>query len=319
MSFPELKKKLKDNKIILWAYTNFLKFLFSLDPLLPMLVPIKLYYFISTSKRLDLNNPEGFNEKIQWLKVYYRDPLYIKCADKYSVREYVKQQGCEEILNELYGVYCNVEEINFEELPNKFALKTTHGCGTNIICDDKTKLDIEGTKAKVRKWMKKTIGVSTGEKHYSYIKPRIIIEKYIGNNDGTLPLDYKIYCFNGKPYCICVYSDRDKVTLRTKRSFFDFDWKPLNITTEAYYTDPKRFEKPCTLTKMKEVAEKLSKPFPFVRVDLYEYKGKVIFGELTFTPTGGLGKSFTDEANLMFGKMLKLPEKSKTRKYINVM
>jgi len=150
MSFSILKINLKENKIILKAYTYFLKFLFSLDPLLPMSAPIKLYYFISTSKRLDLNNPEGFNEKIQWLKVYYRDPLYVKCADKYSVRDYVKQQGCEEILNELYRVYENVEEINFEELPNRFALKTTHGSGTNIICDDKTKLDIEVTKAKVK-------------------------------------------------------------------------------------------------------------------------------------------------------------------------
>jgi hypothetical protein len=267
------------------------------------------------SKRLDLNNPEGFNEKIQWLKVYYRDPLYVECADKYSVREYVKKQGCMEILNELYGVYERVEEIDFKGLPNRFALKTTHGCGTNIICDDKTKLDIESTKTRVRKWMKKSAGESTGEKHYKYIKPRIVIEKYIGNDDGTLPLDYKIYCFNGKPYCVCVYSDRDKITLKTNRAFFNSHWEPLNITTKAYYTDPERFKKPCTLSKMKKVAEKLSKPFPFVRVDLYEYKGRVIFGELTFTPTGGLGKSFTEEANLMFGKMLELPEKSKTRKY----
>lgn len=239
MRYDDLKQKLK-NRFILNIYSNFFKFLFSLDPVLPMSIPIKLYYLISTGKKLDLKNPKLFNEKIQWLKVYYRNPLYVKCADKYSVREYVSSQSYSEILNELYGVYDNIDDVNFNELPNKFVLKATHGCATNIICDDKSKLDIPLTKKKVSKWMKQTTGLSTGEMHYKYIKPRIIIERYIGNDDGTLPIDYKIFCFNGKPKFVCVYSDRDRETLSTKRAFFVFNWEPLNITTKAFYTDRSR-------------------------------------------------------------------------------
>ncbi len=297
-------------------YQLFFKGLYSLEPLIPMSIPIQLQYTISMGKRLELDNPKGLNEKIQWLKIYYRDPLYVVCADKYSVRDYVKSQGYEEILNELYSVFESSSEVNFGNLPDKFALKATHGCGTNIICEDKQALNTEKSKKKIAKWMKQTTGTTTGEKHYKFIKPRIIVERYIGNDDGTLPLDYKIYCFNGKPYCICVYSDRDKITLRTKRAYFDFDWRPLNIVTKDFYTDPKRFSRPSSLDKMYEVAQALSKPFPFVRVDLYEYNERVIFGEMTFTPTGGLGKAFTKEANLLFGELLKLPEKSSSKKYI---
>lgn len=316
MKFEEFKQILKKNDLSLNAYNIFFKILYSLDPLIPMRIPIKLQYNISMGKKLDLGNPDGLNEKIQWLKVYYRDPLYVKCADKYSVRDFVKEQEYGGILNELYGAYEDVNEINFNDLPDSFALKTSHGCGTNIICDDKSKLDIEKAKEKINRWMKKTTGTSTGEMHYKHIKPRIIVEKYIGNDDGTLPLDYKVFCFNGEPYCIAVYSDRDKKTLKTNRAFFNFDWEPLDITTKKYYTDPNRFKKPNTLDEMYEVAKRLSKPFPFVRIDLYEYQNKVVFGEMTFTPTGGFGKAFTSDANLMFGKRLQLPEKSKTNKYV---
>lgn len=316
MTYNRFKQKLKDSRVILVMYIYFFKILFSLEPIIPMSFPIRLYYRISTGRKLDLENPEGFNEKLQWLKVYYRDPLYVKCTDKFSVREYVTKQGCSHTLNELYSVHNSVDEIDFEELPERFALKCTHGCATNIICDNKSELNFTQAKQKISKWLKKTTGTETGEKHYKYIEPRIITEKHIGNDDGSLPIDYKIYCFNGKPFCIAVYSDRDKVTLKTNRCYFDFNWKPLNIVTERFYTDPTRFMKPDSLEEMYQVAERLSAPFPFVRVDLYDYKGTVIFGELTFTPTGGLGKAFSEKANIEFGKMLKLPKKSINKNYI---
>lgn len=315
LRYDKINKLLRKNKIVLKMYLNFFSLLFSLDPIIPMEIPVKLLYRVILGRKLDLKNPVDLNEKIQWLKVYYRDPRYVNCADKYLVREYVKQQNHEDILNELYGVYDMADEIKFNQLPNEFVLKATHSSGRNIICNDKSNLNIEETKIRIKKWLNEKHGLATGETHYLHIKPRIIAEKYIGNDDGTLPLDYKIFCFNGRPHCVVVYSDRDKVTLETKRSCFNFNWEPLDLIAKEYYTDPSGFKRPETLDYMYEVAKNLSRPFPFVRVDLYEYKGKVIFGELTFTPAAGFLRMFTQEANIKLGKLLKLPEKSKSTRW----
>lgn len=312
------KNNLKSNKIILNLYKAFTRTMFALDPIIPHKTTIKLYYYISFGLVPDFDNPRDFNEKLQWLKVFYRNSLMIKCTDKYSVREYVKECGYSDILNELYAVYNSADDIDFELLPERFAMKAAHGCGSNLICFNKSELDEDEVRKKFSKWLKSRIGNVSGEKHYNYINPKIIAEKNIASDSKKLPLDYKIYCFNGEPRCVCVYADRGEVELGTTRAFFDFDWNVLDYVKEEYKTNPNRFDKPSTLDKMYEVARILSAPFPFVRVDLYEVSGQVIFGELTFTPTGGRGKAYTDECLMQFSEWLVLPQKSKDlnwRKY----
>ncbi len=309
--FSNNKEKLKSSNIIRKTYTTILRIMFALDPIIPYNATIKLYYYISFGVIPDFENPRDFNEKIQWLKAFYRNPLIIKCADKYSVREYVGESGYENILTPLYAVYNSSDDINFAELPNRFAMKAVHGCGTNLICFDKKDINETNVRKQFSKWMKKRIGNISGEKHYNFIKPRIIVEENLASENNKLPLDYKIYCFNGEPRCICVYADRGEAVLGTTRAFFDFDWNNLDYCKKEYKTDPKRFEKPSTLTKMYEVAKKLSSPFPFVRVDLYAVSDRVIFGELTFTPTGGRGKAYNEECSKQFSDWLELPPKSK--------
>lgn len=263
----------------------------------------KRIYKKSQGKTLNLKNPTLFNEKLMWLELNNKNnDLMIKCTDKYDVRQYVKEKGCGEILNELYGVYNDANEINLDELPKKFVLKCTHGCGFNIICDDKSKLDKKETIKKLNKWKSKRFGYETVELHYTKIKPRIICEKYLETDAGILPNDYKIYCFNGVPKLILVCTER---VTKTRLDFFDLDWNVLDIGKEEYKSKvvPK---KPENLKKMIEYAKKLSEPFEFVRVDFYNDNGKVIFGELTFTPAGCRAQYYTDNGNKMLGDMLKL-------------
>lgn len=301
-----LKSLVKNNKITHKTYFWLLKKMFS-SKIIPNTIPTKLYYRISTGKKLNLKNPENLNEKIQWMKLYYKNPLHSKCADKFEVREFVEKMGCKDTLNELYGVYDKAEEIDFDALPDKFAIKCTHGCGTNIICNSKSSLNREKAVASLNEWLLKTTGDHTGESHYRDITPKIIVEKYIGADDGTFPLDYKIFCFHGKPYGICVFSGRNSENHETKRCFFDFEWNHMaDVVPERLSAPPQSFKKPACLDQMYEVAKKLSSPFPFVRCDLYEFENKVIFGELTFTPAGGISKGFSDKSMKEMGALLDL-------------
>lgn len=268
-------------------------------------IATKYIYRRATGEKLNLKNPKNFNEKIQWLKLYWKNPLIVKCADKYEVRKYVIDNGFEEILNEMYGIYNNTSEIEWETLPDKFALKTTNGCGTNIICNDKGKFEKEEAFGKLDKWLKKDYGLEFAEIHYSKITPRIISEKYIETDSGLFPIDYKIFCFNGKPEFIYVGIEREK---GLKRVFMDLNWNKLDITKDSS-NNSLNINKPETLDEMLYYAEVLSRPFPFVRIDFYNLDGKVIFGEMTFTPSGGLSTYYKDEALEYLGEILKLPAK----------
>lgn len=264
----------------------------------------KIIYKKVTKKKLNLKEPKLFNEKLMYLKLndYYKNELISNCADKYKVREYVKSCGCEEILNDLYGVYNEASEINWNELPNKFVLKCNHGCGFNIICDDKEKLNYEESSKKLEQWMKEKFGYETVEIHYTQIKPKIICEKYLETSAGFLPNDYKIYCFNGVPKIILVCTER---STGTKLTFFDLNWKIMDIVVEKYKTNNIP-QKPENLQEMIEYATKLSRPFKFVRVDFYNYEGKVVFGELTFTPAGCHALYYNEKGNKLLGDMLEI-------------
>lgn len=264
-------------------------------------------------KRINLKNPQTLDEKIQYLKFhdYYQNPLVTQCADKYAVRDYVKQCGCGEILNELYFAWDSVDEINWDELPNRFVIKWNFGCGQNLICFDKSKLDIEDAKRKLKEWYKihDTFYLAYSEMQYKGIPPKLICEKLIETEDGGVPVDYKLYCFSGKADCVLVCVGRNINGHDTAYYFFDKEWK-LKRYNKRGKEAPEDFTlpKPDGLEKLFEYAEKLTKPFPFVRADFYLEKGKVTFGELTFTPCGGFDVHRLPETQLLFGEMVN-PEK----------
>lgn len=267
----------------------------------------KIYYEIKLKKKLDLKNPKTFNEKLMWLKLseYENDELIIQCADKYKVREYVENCGCREILNELIDVYDNVDEIDFKKLPNKFVLKCNHAAGYNIICQDKSKLDIDKTKKQLKKWLKSDYWKYVAELQYKNVEKKIICEKFLESKDGNAIEDYKIYCFNGKPlFCmVCVGRNFGK----PKYYFMDREWKlmrinPAGINAQSDFT----IDKPDCIDEMYTYAEKLSKPFKFVRADFYDYNSKTIFGELTFTPAGCVDKNYNDETQEKLGNLIEI-------------
>lgn len=263
------------------------------------------HYFIKFKKKLNLSNPTNFNEKIQWLKFNeLNNDIYTLCADKYKVREYVSSKGCGEILNDLYGVYDSPQSIDYRVLPEKFALKCNHGAGYNIICDNKSSIDIEKTNKQLDKWLKQDFSTLFIEPQYKKIERKILCEKYIENERGGFPDDYKFYCFNGKPYAVMVCIGREKGT--PKFYYFDMNWNPLPFEDTIELINKKNYPKmPDGFNKMKDYAMKLASDFKFVRADFYLLNKKVIFGELTFTPSAGLDVTLQD-ADFILGSQLKL-------------
>lgn len=265
----------------------------------------KAHYYIKFKKKLNLRNPTNFNEKIQWLKFNeYKGDIYTLCADKYKVREYIISKGCGEILNDLYGVYDNPQAIDYDALPEKFALKCNHGAGYNIICDNKSALNIEKTNKQLNEWLKQDFSSHFVEPQYKKIERKILCEKFIENEFGGFPDDYKFYCFNGKPYAVMVCIGREKGT--PKFYYFDMNWNPLPFEdTIELINDNQLPEMPDGFHKMKEYAFKLATDFKFVRADFYLLNGQVVFGELTFTPSAGLDVTL-QEADVILGGQLKL-------------
>lgn len=262
-----------------------------------------ILYIFRTHELPHYKKPRNFNDYTTNLKLnnYNKNLLVSKCSDKYEVREYVKEKGLEKILNELYGLYDNPEQIDFSKLPNKFALKCTHGCAYNVICNNKKELNQKEITNKLTQFMNEKYGYATTEFHYTKIKPRIICEKYLCDDKGIMPIDYKIYCFNGTAKCILVCSERNS---ELKLSYYNLKWERINYEKEKW-SSKKNIEKPKNLNKMIEYAEKLAKGFPFVRVDLYNEKGKIIFGELTFTPACCCAPYYNKEGNKELIKFFK--------------
>lgn len=266
---------------------------------------LKYNYLIITRKKLNLKNPKDFNEKIQWIKLNYRNDLIVKCTDKYEVREYVSQHINSKVLNKLYDVYNSVNEINWSELPEKFALKTTHGCGGNIICDSKKNLDINDAIEKLNVWMNTDYTKISGEWQYRKITPRIICEKFLDDGYGQLPRDYKIYCFNGEPKVVLLISGRGS---NLKLDFMDLNWERLNLSKSIFVSENLP-ERPKNLELIIEYARKLAQPFPFVRADFYSINKKPIFGELTFSPAAGFATYYTDYGLNYLGDLFNIENK----------
>ena len=271
-------------------------------------------------RNLNLKDPQDYNEKIQWLKVYSDTSLWTTLADKYKVREYVTQCGLGENLPELYGVWKRAEDIDFSKLPDRFVLKTNHGYHRLIIVKDKNKLDVKDTVRCMNKWVRERYGLLSFEPHYWNIERRIIAEELLEDEyNSSLSkslIDYKFHCIHGEPVIIEALYDRKIMMVggdvrsegqKVKSSAFDLSWNPRPELWAIQYDNlsEEPLPKPGQLEEMIRICRILAKPFPLVRVDLYEVNNKVFFGEMTFTPGGGKD-IFTPEYFLELGKSLDL-------------
>ena len=270
---------------------------------------LRIEYYIRLNKQLNLSRPQTFNEKLQWLKLHDKNPLYTILADKYRVRRYIKEIIGEEYLIPLLGVYNNYDEIDFDILPDQFVLKPNHTSGDIYICKDKTKIDKEQLKDQINKCLKRNYFWVHREWPYKNIKPKIICEKLLKSEDGQIPNDYKFHCFNGEVEEVMVCIER--YSGKPKFFFFDKEWNLLRYNV-AGINAPKNFmlPKPKKINEMVNIAKKLSVGFPFVRVDLYCVNNKIYFGELTFFPQSGYDSNIAEETDLLFGNRIKLNEQN---------
>ncbi|HFD2047639.1 ATP-grasp fold amidoligase family protein [Clostridium perfringens] len=272
---------------------------------------LKIQYRIKTGRRLNLDRPERYTEKLQWYKLNYKDPIMKKCSDKYEVREYVKNKGLEHILNDIYGVFDNELEIDFQKLPEQFVLKTTNGAGGNniIICNDKKRLNEDKCKKMLKSWLGEKRKDYGREGVYSGVKPKIIAEKLLPRDENNDLPDYKFFCFNGKVECLYTMIDYVDNHENGKLGFYDCEFKRIPYNRLDFKRIEKELKKPENFEDMILIAETLSKDFPHVRVDLYNINGKIIFGELTFFTGSGYMKFSPDEFDFILGKKFNIFEK----------
>lgn len=258
---------------------------------------------------LNWNKLDTYTEKMQWEKLYDKDPRKSELTDKYKVRRWVADRIGEEYLIELLGVWDCFEDIDFSKLPDSFVLKTNHGSGTNVIVKDKAKLNLKETKRKFKDWLDTDFGYKSLELHYADISPRkIIAEKYIETDKGELQ-DYKFLCFSGKPYYCWV--DMGRYSNHT-RNVYNLNWEPQPWNQEAYAHYEKPIEKPKNFEKMVKIAEILAEGFAHVRVDLYNVDGKVYFGEMTFTNGGGFDRIIPAKYDKVLGDLWEIQKSSGT-------
>ena len=267
----------------------------------------QLRLFVKNGESYDIDHPQTFNEKIQWLKIYDATPIKTQLADKYQVRDWVASKiGREYLIPLVGGPWSCGEEIDFHALPNQFVLKANHASGRNIIIKDKSQINIQDTVQTVNKWMNTLYGWRGMETHYFFIKRKIIAEKYIEQADGNL-LDYKIYCHNGNPLYFQIIGNRSNITHDGRLAFYDTEWRLCDFNTGDYPEYDHIIDRPEKIDELLDVAKSLSKGFYFVRVDLYVIQDRVYFGEMSFTPGNGFLPWKPKDANYSMGRQLFLP------------
>lgn len=276
---------------------NFMRFI-------PDSIMLKLQYRIKLHRSLNLKQPQRFTEKIQWYKLNYRNPVMHQCVDKYLVRDFVKSKGLESILIPLLGKYRTIQDVDFDNLPHSFVLKTTHGGGglNVVVCSDKEILNVDELKEKLSFPLHKVKSRSMGREWAYYgLTPGIVAEELLVNaeNPEAGVNDYKIFCYNGKPEYLVVDVDR---YIGHKRNFYKADWTRMDVSSDCPQAD-RDIPKPENFDEMLNIAAKLSEEFPFVRVDLYNVRGKIYFGELTFYPWSGYVQFTPDEVDFELGRV----------------
>ncbi len=283
------------------------------------IVPDKLYlkmkYLWKTGKRLNLESPSTYNEKLQWLKLNDRNPLYTELVDKYAVRKYIADMIGEQYLIPLVGGPWNlVAEIDFESLPEQFVLKCTHDSGGIVICKDKSKLDYALIRKKMGGYLKTDYYARSREWPYKHVTPRIIAEKYMVDAGKEQLTDYKFMCFDGCVKCTFVCENRNTEG-ELKITFYDRQWQIMPVERVKHGKSNIKIDKPTNYEKMVELAEKLSENMAFLRVDFYEVNGKIYFGELTFYPASGFEGFNPPKWDKIFGDWLILPKKRKENRF----
>ena len=268
------------------------------------IIYLKLFYFKVTKRCLNIRNPKTFDEKIHWLKLYDlpNNNLVVKCADKLLLSSYLEEKGLYGINAKLLGYWDNFEEINFENLPDKFVLKTNNASGTNFFCNDKNKIDKEALQKKIQEWLNIDFGMISLERHYSKIKPKIIAEEYL--NFSPENIEYNFYCFNGVVrFCKVVSFDNKEIKKGYARCY-DHNWKDLKFDYPQNLLRP--VKKPLDYDYMVDICQSISKDFNFVRIDFFQCNDRVVLGELTFTPAAGVAIGFNQDAQKIMGQWLDL-------------
>lgn len=264
---------------------------------------LKKKYYLQTGKKLDMDHPQSFNEKLQWLKLHDRKPIYTVMVDKYAAKGYVSKRIGEDYIIPTLGVWERFEDIDFGQLPSQFALKCTHDSGGVIICQDKALFDFQKARKQLGRSLKRNYFYEGREWPYKNVQPRIIAEKYLMDESGTELKDYKIFCFHGEPKLIQVDFGRFHVH---KRNLYTTDWKYIDASIN-FPNDPNtQILRPEKLDKMLEIAGMLSEGIPHVRVDLYSIGRKIFFGELTMYHGGGMEKFTPESLGDEMGKWLEL-------------
>lgn len=265
---------------------------------------IKFSYRMIYGRKLDLDNPKAYTEKLAWYKLYWRSQLAPICSDKYEVRNYIKEKlgnSADKYLSEIYGVWNKVDEIELDKLPEKFVIKPTNGTGDVVICKEKKIFNFEKAKKKLLSNSNNNFASLTKEWVYYDLKQKFLVEEFIESSDGKAIKDYKFFCFYGKPQFLFVCSERD---IDPKFDFYDLEWNAIPV--ENGHKRLGNIPRPELLEEMIKVATKLSEDFPHVRVDLYQENGKVYFGELTFFHFGGFTTFEPDIYDFEFGKYFDL-------------
>ena len=269
---------------------------------------LKVYYRLAIGKKLDLDHPKTFTAKLQWLKLHNISALCTQLVDKYGVREFIKEKLGEDYLIPLLGVWEHFDDIDFDTLPNQFVMKTNHGSGGVIICKDKANLNKETAKRILESSLKVNYFWAGREYPYKNVPPRIIAEKFMKDDAGNPPVDYKFFCFNGEPKVLFYASERfNSHGLPPNFDYYDMELNHLPVCSKGHKNAEKKLEMFPEFGQMKEIARKLSQGFAHLRVDLYLVKGQIYFGEITFHHDGGLVPFVPEEWDLKFGEMIKLP------------
>ena len=266
---------------------------------------IKWIYRLRIGNKLHIDNPVTFNEKMSWLKLNDRNPLYSTFADKYEVKAYVANKIGAKYVVENYGVYDQWSDIDFDKLPDQFVMKGTHDSGGAFVCRDKRYFDFEATRRRIEANLATNCYYKSREWPYKDIKPRIIIDKLLDDHTGNELRDYKFWCFNGKPtYMYCTVKAKE-----IYENFYDMDFNPVMID-HGFPRHQPEFDKPAEFEEMKRLAAKLSEGFPFIRIDFFDVEGQVYFGEYTFYDWGAT-MPFGGDWDESLGALLTLPENNK--------
>jgi hypothetical protein len=319
----KLKKKIRElsnrNKLLKLLYLNISIIYVSLASILNDKLYSKIKYFSNTGKKLKLENPKTFNEKLWWLKLNNRDPLLTKCTDKVLVREYIKELGFSEILNNIYGIYEKPEDINFSEIPDKSFIKTNHGSGGNFIYN-KSNFNKFKFISDFNKNLGRNYYLNSREWNYKNINPLILIEENLNPNNSSILVDYRFLCFDGVVKYI--FADINTASFdgthnpSAKRNVYDLNFNLLPIKAHRENFDSSLITKPKNFESMLKYAQELSKPFVFSRIDLYNIEGKIIFGEITFYHGGATQTIYPVELELTLGNLIDI-NSSKIVRIIN--